>query len=644
MKIVNFLHKLPVRKKVFNSKSTSVLEEIRQLLKAYSLTHPSIRFSVRTLNSKHYKLEWTYAPAVGNKTSLLDAAMKVIGTECATHYVFVSERDEDGREIEALFPKPDINPEGLSSHGSFVSVDRRPLDKGKGIAKAITKRFRSTLREMGGGYGTIREPFFAMNMFCLDNSYDFNIEPNKDDVKFTDEDKFLGFVDGVLKSIYSKKAQKSPTETIPEQLNRQPTNLDEILECSDKNIGKSFVQGRGAWHPNMNWEDHDEEVTAQLARDIADYTNVEEEEKEDQISRDVTIHNPWTLAKMNSSTRKDRPVNQSSPRLGLPFKKIIKSQVVSSPPMVDDALQVTSCSTRTQFKLGSSSPLIPDDPRQTSPGYTEMPFKLGSSSPLSGPDKLPSSRTCETLVEYFSTVRTPIKTQIGKSVIQGHKFPERKGPNKPFVSPVIGHKPKSSKQKRQGTVNSKAKLRQGSLDAFSLSSKRPAASRPTRQGADLPQDIAEPRFQQVPQGSFDSGSLEHPERRSESPEIDPDFFIKRLRKAPAPANIAPLARHTEAVQLSACTQEIAILSRYTLETAYSDINAFVVPLSAGELNKWSQSIEGMFRRKGLDVTINNEDIERAVRETIKDLYTELCTEDKFAFGWPPLKHRACYQF
>ena len=124
VRVVDFLKSLPVRRQTALKFFVRMISKIKEILEAYALARPSVRFSLKVLKSKNDKGNWTYAPNVG--ASVMDAAMKILDLQAVMQckwYVWPSPEvpkqaslgidgvddintDSTGFSIEALLPRP----------------------------------------------------------------------------------------------------------------------------------------------------------------------------------------------------------------------------------------------------------------------------------------------------------------------------------------------------------------------------------------------------------------------------------------------------------------------------------------------------------------------------------------------------------
>ncbi|KAI9806967.1 MAG: hypothetical protein M1833_002625 [Piccolia ochrophora] len=225
IRLKGFLKLLPVRREAALKCSAKSLGQIKDIMQAYVLARPAIRFSLKVLKLKNDKFSWTYVP--NNAGEVADAAMKVIGREAAVqctahcHIAALNDaRDEDIERvvgdsstpvntcsdfrIEAFIPKPDADPTKIANKGQFISIDSRPISCVRGFAKEVAMLFkqyaRSALSIAAGQQ--LKNPFMFLNVICPTGSYDPNVEPAKDDVLFADRVKVLKLVEVFFEKVY----------------------------------------------------------------------------------------------------------------------------------------------------------------------------------------------------------------------------------------------------------------------------------------------------------------------------------------------------------------------------------------------------------------------------------------------------------
>ncbi|KAL2178614.1 histidine kinase-like ATPase [Thermothelomyces heterothallicus CBS 202.75] len=226
VRVTSLFSNLPVRQRAALKDAQKSLDRMRDLLRAYALTRPSIRLRFTVLQNPG--LSWSYAPAVNG--GVKEAALQLFGMDLASQCTFLtfpgehSERDdgysnfqddtecssrqEGGAIFEALLPGATADPLKVSK-GAFVSVDGRPISTALGTAKKLVYVFRRCIEDhfaTTASRNPPRDPFITLNIRCPPGAYDVNIEPSKEDVIFKEEDRILGQLESFLSRIYPPSA------------------------------------------------------------------------------------------------------------------------------------------------------------------------------------------------------------------------------------------------------------------------------------------------------------------------------------------------------------------------------------------------------------------------------------------------------
>ncbi|KAL9578683.1 MAG: hypothetical protein Q9212_005568, partial [Teloschistes hypoglaucus] len=271
---------------------------------------------------------------------------------------------DTAHSVEAMIPRAECDLTAISSIGQYISVDSRPVSCSRGTFKQIVQLFKSYLQSSctAANHQKVTNPFICMNLVCPPGSYDANVEPAKDDVLFTDSSRVLDVVEGFFKSIYGelgskgKSTSKGKTSISKSQAfdlllakrkppsAMQPTppdipnndspvhveidELDTLFEIStnlptderrtglrrDSSAVKEtfsvdtqlspphhITGAQHTWQQSMyEGGDLDESLNAATVTQDQDM-NAEED------LRDVSVSNPWTLAKLNAPLRPHNP-------------------------------------------------------------------------------------------------------------------------------------------------------------------------------------------------------------------------------------------------------------------------------------------------------------------------------------------------
>jgi hypothetical protein len=299
-------------------------------LQSFAFARPQVRFALKVLKAKNDKGNWMYAPKQGGNAE--DAAFKIVGAACASQCTW-SVIEQDGFTLQSFLPKSDAIAEKVSNIGAFISVDRRPLTISRGLAKQIVKAFREALRKADPRFEGIKDPFLFLEITCPEQSYDPNIEPAKDDVLFEDPDRVMEAARKLFAAVYAAVSLPVPSEpTVPiiddeddfatslqrewpqthEQPHEQPhadedqndaTETIEALNPGDIRSAEDLPEpiSRRAFRTNMYGCD-EEDLDAMELRPSTGRTEADFEELR-QARKDVSISNPWVMAKLNVSNK-----------------------------------------------------------------------------------------------------------------------------------------------------------------------------------------------------------------------------------------------------------------------------------------------------------------------------------------------------
>lgn len=301
VRVTGFLSVHAVRRKAMVKNAAKNTVAIKQLLQHYAFARPKTRLSLKILKVANSKDNWTYATKLG--ASLAEDAMRVVAktcvVQCSTHDV-----TEGGYVISGLLPSRDADPTAITGIGQFVSIDRRPMSTSRGIGSRIVKVYKESLRASSHRLENARTPFVYISLTCPPGSYDANVEPAKDDVLFDNESEPLEIVRRMLAQHYEKRAalqevdvnsprgqQASDKQTVAQHVISSPADGDLIHDNADD----LFV---GL-----------DDTTSSLPAGVQEAVTIEPIED----IRDVTVLNPWTLAKINSYGRMTDARTGSSP-------------------------------------------------------------------------------------------------------------------------------------------------------------------------------------------------------------------------------------------------------------------------------------------------------------------------------------------
>ncbi|RKF63954.1 DNA mismatch repair protein PMS1 [Golovinomyces cichoracearum] len=219
--VTEFLCSIPVRKQTCLKEAPKTLGKLKELLRAYSLARPHIKFSLKL--TKGGKFSWNYSPPRNN--SIREAVSQIISRElasqCMEKYIVFEEEtllsklnnkelaankesssDKNQFDIKIFVPKPTADFSKVS-HGQYISIDGRPVSHDKGTMKKIVTIFKHHMRNCLPDTKKLCNPFLYMSMKLPVESYDPNVEPAKDDVLFINENFVLENIEKAFKDIYN---------------------------------------------------------------------------------------------------------------------------------------------------------------------------------------------------------------------------------------------------------------------------------------------------------------------------------------------------------------------------------------------------------------------------------------------------------
>ncbi|KAL9080248.1 MAG: hypothetical protein Q9157_000970 [Trypethelium eluteriae] len=304
----------PVRRKGLEREAGRWVGEVRRLVEGYALARPEVRFAMKVkgvgAKSGDVKGDWVYAPRAGDGVE--QAARKVVGRACLGICEWFS-KEHEGYCFKALLPKADADREKISGVGQFVSVDGRILNEKRGTARKMVGLWKERMKKVGVEGG--KNPVLLLNLTCPLGSYDVNVEPGKDDVVFVDKTVLVEGWTGLIEEAYKMKTGENPEEYhLAEAMKAISSDELEMVpeDLIDEDTQPTYRR-RDSVRSNMysDIELDDEDEPHFPASRLQDQNGTRIDEEQDQESQDVTISNPWVIAKMNAPLRK--PVDATTP-------------------------------------------------------------------------------------------------------------------------------------------------------------------------------------------------------------------------------------------------------------------------------------------------------------------------------------------
>ena len=192
--------------------------------------------------------------------------------------------------------------------GQYISVDGRPLSSARGLGRDVTKIYKSYLRSACSRKGllpTITDPAFCLHIKSLEERYDVNIEPAKDDILFEDREQFLSVLEDFMTDVYGgnlETEQKQPSSPKDKEPARGVGfGLLLAQKSSDDSHLSRYTPARSSTNPisgaNTSVGQHPE----QSENDVA----IERPTAPGSPSRNSQSINPWSITKLNVPIRED---------------------------------------------------------------------------------------------------------------------------------------------------------------------------------------------------------------------------------------------------------------------------------------------------------------------------------------------------
>ncbi|KAI9687054.1 MAG: hypothetical protein M1822_002464 [Bathelium mastoideum] len=316
VEVSGVFERMPVRRRVLVEKAGeggSWVARVKRLVHGYALVRPGVRFEVKVKGKGGGggRSEWVFVPRAGEGVEV--AVVKVLGSgcvrECEWHV-----RESEGYEFRALLPRVEALREKVSGIGQFMSVDGRVMDVKKGTMKKMVRLCKERMR--GASLEVSREWAMVLNMTCPRGSYDVNVEPAKDDVIFENEPLVLGGWEKLLEEAYPTRPEQDhiAPELTESQAPTHNADTERILnDLSDDGIAPTTGRRRSVRSDMYQPFDMDDEDEIPLfRRSVSGENEIEVDEEQEQVTQDVSISNPWVIAKMNAPLRCQR--DEAAPR------------------------------------------------------------------------------------------------------------------------------------------------------------------------------------------------------------------------------------------------------------------------------------------------------------------------------------------
>lgn len=213
-------YKIPVRREKFRREVSKIGPKIRNLINVYALIHPSVRFYCTIKSGNKGEQPGTISRLA--QKSVMSALANVFSptiVDACTAYQY----SDSLLELNAVLPSSTTN-SSVSGKGAFVYVDKRPMNCARGLLKHILAAVRSRVAEALPSIG--KDPLILLDIRCPPNSYDPNVEPQKDMIFWHDSDAIFHSINlflvgkylGVRQPEQSEKPEDIPSCHIQHQI------------------------------------------------------------------------------------------------------------------------------------------------------------------------------------------------------------------------------------------------------------------------------------------------------------------------------------------------------------------------------------------------------------------------------------------
>ncbi|KAL2263842.1 hypothetical protein VTK26DRAFT_4751 [Humicola hyalothermophila] len=301
---------------------------MKELLLSYALSRPWIKLRFTVLNTPN--MSWSYVPAPNG--GLKEAAMQLFGTDFANRCVFKAFPEgldsnrpsvfcegldspnwrEEGLGFEALLPSPGADLRKVAK-GAYFSVDSRPISPSRGTGKKLLSAFKRRLADhfaQARSRDLPRDLFIRLNIRCPPGSYDVNVEPSKEDVLFSDEQRVLDGFEAFLSLIYSPSdpcvspptARNSDSPALVNSRAPSPRPPPQVAGPTwrvDMSSGLDELSDDGGETTPLVRPQITAEVMLSAPDDEIGETSMEQSSKGGL--------NPWTIAKLTGAPRRLEP-------------------------------------------------------------------------------------------------------------------------------------------------------------------------------------------------------------------------------------------------------------------------------------------------------------------------------------------------
>ncbi|CAO3624899.1 unnamed protein product [Cunninghamella echinulata] len=216
---------IPVRRQIAEKTKVTTVNRIQDLVIKYSLSHPSVRLSLKQLQNT---LGQTKTQPIWIKPTtkcLLDGVRMIYGRDLASMLEEVkyksinvgesaneehSDDDDDGDDmptlkLNCLLPTKNSDPNLLFKNNNvFVYVNQRPINYFKSNLKELVAMVRQRYKHVLdlANDDSVKSPFMYIDIQSSQGSYDVNIEPDKSIAIFLNKQRILNTMEKLLDKFY----------------------------------------------------------------------------------------------------------------------------------------------------------------------------------------------------------------------------------------------------------------------------------------------------------------------------------------------------------------------------------------------------------------------------------------------------------
>ncbi|KAI0404879.1 hypothetical protein F4802DRAFT_215402 [Xylaria palmicola] len=291
----------PVRKQMAAKEAKKTLDKIQALLRAYAMARPRLRLLFKVLQTP--AKTWSYSPK--RNATAMEAVLQLFGADVTSKCLAKrfrrgpsstdgghatqgpAQRASDDFMFEAILANPDVDLQKAPKQ-HFFSVDGRPINAGRGIAKRLLSVYLEHLRHSTLMRNT-SDCFIRVDICCRPGSYDANIEPSKDDVLFSNEQVVIDAFKCLCSETYSSVAicqQVAPGE-VNTRISGVPIAISQTEDHTLLHQSESQPNSQGCTPQITNSSEISPDVSSQCSKTSVDQEAAVREPASYQRSRET---------------------------------------------------------------------------------------------------------------------------------------------------------------------------------------------------------------------------------------------------------------------------------------------------------------------------------------------------------------------